>query len=199
MKRCTVVSLETSSSPTVSLRDLISQGSVALRASAPSDRDFLREVYESTRIEEFLAGGFGADMIRELLAQQFTMQDTYYRRHYPFGRFDIVVLGETDVGRLYHDWMSGEARVIDIALLPAYRGAGIGTQLMKAVVAEAARREMAVRLYVELNNPVRALYHRLGFEKIGENGVYEQMRRAAAPLDDAGVNPVVGLAGDATE
>ena len=199
MKMRTVVSLETSSPVMLSIRGQASRISVVLRASTAADRDFLRDVFASTRTTEFLAAGLDAETTRELLTQQFTMQDTYYRRHFPNGRFDIVVSGEAEVGRLYHDWNSHEACVIDIALLPAYRGAGIGTRLMKAVVAEAAKREIAVSLHVELNNPVRSLYRRLGFEKIGENGVYEQMRRAAAPLDDAGVNPVVGLAGDATE
>lgn len=153
-------------------------------------------VFESTRIDEFRAAGLDAQTIRDLLDQQFSMQDAYYRRHYSKARFDIVLSGDTAIGRLYHDWNpeSGEVRVIDIALLPSWRGAGIGTRLMKAVVAEAARQSMTVGLYVEFNNPVRALYRRLGFEGIGENGVYEHMRRAAVPFDDADIEPIVGLA-----
>ena len=169
-----------------------------LRASTPADRDFLMGVFESTRIDEFRAAGLDVQASRDLLAQQFSMQDAYYRRHYPNGRFDIVLAADQAIGRLYHDWHSdsSEARVIDIALLPAWRGAGIGTRIMTAVVAEAARRSMAVRLYVEFENPVRALYRRLGFEGVGENGVYEQMRRAAAPFDDADIEPLAGLAAD---
>lgn len=169
---------------------------ISLRESTPADRDFLMDVFESTRIDEFRAAGLDAPTIRDLLSQQFSMQDAYYRRHYPNGRFDIVLVGDKAVGRLYHDWNagSGEARVIDIALLPPWRGAGIGTRLMKAVLVEAARRTMAVKLYVEFNNPVRALYRRLGFEGVGENGVYEAMRRAAVPFDDTDIEPVAGLA-----
>jgi len=74
--------------------------------------------------------------------------------------------------------------LIDIALLPAYRGAGIGTRLMHAIVAEAARKRIPMQLYVEFNNPVRALYRRLGFMPAGENGVYEMMRRDALPFGD---------------
>ena len=158
-------------------------------------------VFESTRIDEFRAAGLDAETIRNVLGTQFSMQDTYYRRHYPNGHFDIVMQGDYPVGRLYHDWndRSGLASIIDIALLPQCRGAGIGTRLMKAVVAEAARRTMAAELYVESDNPVRALYHRLGFEKSGENGIYEQMRHTAAPFNEMSVEPIAGLSTSATE
>ncbi|WP_460903092.1 GNAT family N-acetyltransferase [Paraburkholderia jirisanensis] len=174
-------------------RDVIRR-SISVCASVPSDRDFLLRVFESTRTAEFVAAGFDTDTIRGLLAKQFTMQDEYYRRHYPQGRFDIVLDGERQIGRLYHDWHgNSEVRVIDIALLPEYRGAGIGARLMKTVVAEAAHRTLAVSLYVERDNPVRGFYRRLGFAAIGENGVYEQMRREAIPFDDREFEPVAGL------
>jgi ribosomal protein S18 acetylase RimI-like enzyme len=170
-----------------------SQGNVCLRASLEADRGFLHAVYASTRTAEFLSAGWNAEEVHTLLAGQFTTQHAYYHRHYPHGRFDVVQVGETPVGRLYHDWSGEDARVIDIALLPAYRGAGIGTRLMRALVAEAARREMPMCLYVEVDNPVRALYRRLGFAAVGENGVYEQMRRAAEPFDDEFATPLEGL------
>lgn len=169
-------------------------GAIALRASTGNDRAFLQDVYESTRVDEFRAAGLDEQAIRELLATQFSMQDTYYRRHYPHGRFDIVLYAQTAVGRLYHDWSGEEARVIDIALLPAYRGAGIGTSLMHAIVAQAARRGIALGLYVEFGNPVLALYRRLGFECAGESGVYQKMHRAVAPFDDRDTAVIVGLA-----
>lgn len=121
------------------------------------------------------------------------MQDAYCRRHYPHGRFDIVLSAQTAIGRVYHDWSGEEARVIDIALLPAYRGAGIGTRLIHAILAQAARRGIALELYVEFDNPVSALYRRLGFECAGESGVYQKMRRAAAQFDDRDTAVIGGL------
>jgi ribosomal protein S18 acetylase RimI-like enzyme len=165
-----------------------------LQPAQESDRVFLRTVFESTRIDEFAQAGLSADRIAALLVEQFSMQDRYYRAHYPHCRFDVVMLGEHAIGRLYHDWQGSEVRVIDIALLPAHRGAGIGTRLVQAIVSLAAARAMSVVLYVEMNNPVRALYGRCGFEQTGENGIYLQMTRPAVPFDRANVRPVPGLA-----
>lgn len=162
----------------------IARGDITLRAATDADTDFLRDVFISTRMDEFVGGGMPVEQAETLLASQFSVQHAYYHRHYPHARFDIVVRSEQDIGRLYHDWSGDMARLIDIALLPAYRGAGIGTRLMHAIVAEAARKNMPMQLYVEFNNPVRALYRRLGFMPAGENGVYEMMRRDALPLGD---------------
>lgn len=162
----------------------VAHGDITLRAATDADMDFLRDVFTSTRVDEFVNGGMPLEQAESLLAGQFLFQHSYYHRHYPDGRFDIIVRGGSRVGRLYHDWSGEQAQLIDIALLPAYRGAGIGTRLMRAMVAEAARKHMPMQLYVEFNNPVRALYRRLGFVPAGENGVYELMRRDAMPLDD---------------
>lgn len=162
----------------------IARSAISLRASTPTDREFLKSVFVSTRVDEFAATGWSAEQIDALLAQQFDMQDSYYRRHYPTGRFDLILAGDTPAGRLYHNWHRERGlSLIDIALLPAFRGAGIGTRLMHALVGSAAQAGLPITLYVEASNPVQSLYRRLGFAKSGENGIYESMRREAMPFD----------------
>jgi hypothetical protein len=63
-------------------------------------------------------------------------------------------------------------------------------------MAAATQRSMAVSLYVEFGNPVRALYARLGFGSIDENGVCERMRRPVMLFDDMQFEPVTGLVHD---
>jgi ribosomal protein S18 acetylase RimI-like enzyme len=95
------------------------------------------------------------------------------------------------VGRLYLDVRDDEHRLIDIALLPASRGQGLGSKLMKDVLAAAAADGgKLVRIHVEENNPAMRLYKRLGFEKIEEQGVYHLMqwhpdRATTDPSSDA--------------
>lgn len=156
---------------------------LALRAATDDDHEFLRRVFVTTRFDEFRQSGWETERIDALLAEQFAMQDRYYRQHYPAAHFDVVIADDAPIGRLYHAWTDKEFQLIDIALLPEWRGGGIGTRLLHALLAESARRGLAARLYVETDNPVRALYLRLGFVRVGENGVYDLMRREPAPFD----------------
>ena len=53
--------------------------------------------------------------------------------------------------------------------MPAYQGRGIGTQVVRDVLAEARDRGVPARISVEVDNPLaRALYERLGFKAYGE-------------------------------
>ena len=57
---------------------------------------------------------------------------------------------------------------LSVCVLPGYRGAGLGTGLVGAAVAEARRRSLpGLSLSVEDGNPARRLYERLGFRPAG--------------------------------
>jgi len=66
---------------------------------------------------------------------------------------------------------------IFIALLPAWQGKGLGSTLLAAVLALADGQHTRCALSVEPFNPARRLYARLGFEVVGEQGLYLQMQR----------------------
>ena len=66
-------------------------------------------------------------------------------------------------------------RIVDIALLPEARGHGTGAALLSALLAAAARDGRSVSIHVEQMNPAMRLYHRLGFLKAGEHGIYHLM------------------------
>jgi ribosomal protein S18 acetylase RimI-like enzyme len=55
---------------------------------------------------------------------------------------------------------------LSIALLPAFRGRGIGTQLMKIMLQRLAGRYTAVSLSVSVDNPALRLYQQFGFQEI---------------------------------
>ena len=70
--------------------------------------------------------------------------------------------------------LSGEAQITNVAILPAYRGQGVGTQLMAAIIAAAkARGATAMTLEVRPSNtPALALYHHYGFREAGRRKGY---------------------------
>ena len=52
--------------------------------------------------------------------------------------------------------------MVDSALLPPYRTAGLGTAILRDILAEAAVAQKPVRIHVEQRNPALRLYKRLG-------------------------------------
>jgi ribosomal protein S18 acetylase RimI-like enzyme len=66
-------------------------------------------------------------------------------------------------------------RIVDIALLPRYRNGGIGTAILRDILAEAATAGKPVRIHVEKFNPAMRWYERVGFRAIEDQGVYVLM------------------------
>jgi GNAT superfamily N-acetyltransferase len=143
-----------------------------LRTVTPEDEQFLRAVYASTRAEELARVPWSDEQKRAFTDMQFAAQDADYRRNYPDAQYSIIEVQGVPAGRLYVDRGSKEIRIIDIALLPEHRRAGIGTSLLRALQDEARTTAKTLSIHVEKFNPARSLYHRLGFRQIEDKGVY---------------------------
>jgi len=148
---------------------------ITLAPIKPQDTEFLYDVYASTRQEELAALDWDEGEKEAFLRMQFRAQHTYYTDQFAGAAFDLIVSGGRPVGRLYLDRRQGELRIIDIALLPEYRRQGIGSRLLKEILAEAQQAGLPVRIHVERNNPALGLYQRLGFRRIEDQGVYYLM------------------------
>jgi ribosomal protein S18 acetylase RimI-like enzyme len=81
-----------------------------------------------------------------------------------------------------------EIRIIDIALLPDYRGCGFGSRVLREILEEADTARRKVSIHVEMFNPARRLYERLGFEPAGEYGIYLLLERSS-PVSGAAKGP----------
>ncbi len=145
---------------------------VTLRPMRAGDQDFSYRVYASTRAEELAVVDWSEAEKAAFLEQQFEAQRRYYQEQFPDAAFQVIERGGEPIGRLYLDRRAEEIRIIDIALLPAHRRAGIGGALLRAILVEAAAAGKAVGIHVERNNPALGLYHRLGFQEIDDQGVY---------------------------
>jgi ribosomal protein S18 acetylase RimI-like enzyme len=95
-----------------------------------------------------------------------------YQETYRGGDFQVILQNGWPAGRLYLARWEREIRIVDIALLPEYRKAGIGSAILKDILAEGARGGKRVSIHVEMFNPALTLYERLGFRKLREHGVY---------------------------
>jgi ribosomal protein S18 acetylase RimI-like enzyme len=157
---------------------------IALRPATPDDVPFLFRVYASTRREELAPVPWDDATKGAFLWQQFAAQDAHYRAHYTDTAYDVVLRDGAPVGRLYLARWAREIRVMDIALLPEHRRAGIGARLLADVLAEGDASGRRVSIHVERNNPALRLYARLGFRPAADRGVYLFLvREPGAPPD----------------
>lgn len=145
---------------------------ISFRSVTPKDAPFLREVYASTRQQEMSATGWSDEQIQAFITWQFTLQHKSYQENFPKARFMIIRYKGRDIGRLYRVNMGDEIRIIDIALLPAFRNQGIGTKMITDIIHEAAASGQAIRIHVEKTNPALSLYGRLGFQLIRDAGMH---------------------------
>lgn len=67
-------------------------------------------------------------------------------------------------------YLDDETPELGIALLPEYRGYGIGTALLKQFLNVAKKKFPAICLSVSPNNPAVRLYERLGFKNVKIEG-----------------------------
>ncbi len=156
---------------------------IALRWARDGDRPALLALYATTRAEELAAQPWPEATRAQFVAQQYDLQHRHFVAHYADAEFLVLVRGPEVVGRLYVDRSARAPRdlVVDILLAPAWRGAGIGGALLRAVLADAAARGREVELHVlAWNLGARRLYERLGFH-VADAGSPHVLMRWAAP------------------
>lgn len=146
-----------------------------LRAETAADRDFLRGLFGAVRALELGMGGLAPATVCSLLDLQFAAQQQAYRRSYPDARFEVIEVDGVAAGRMVVAQHAGRLLLVDIALLPEWRGRGIGGALLRALQQQAAAARQALQLNVALNNPAEALYRRLGFKETGVSGMHRAM------------------------
>jgi len=152
-----------------------SRDAVTYRPARPEDVPFLRYLYGTTREPELRVLPWNDEQKGQFLDQQFGAQKSHYEEYYPQCEFLVIETDGKAIGRLYVDRQPEEIEIVDIALLPEYRGGGLGRILLEEILAEGRETKRSVRIYVENFNPARHLYDRLGFRHVDTNGVYHVM------------------------
>ena len=145
--------------------------SLHLRPEQPGDEPWLFAVYAGSREAELLLTDWDAATRQAFLEMQFKAMRQGYRSMYPQAQFSIIVADKTPAGRLVVDRQDKVIHVVDIALLPAYYGRGIGTAVMRGLLSEAERGSMNVRLCVRRDSRALRFYERLGFEPVADDGL----------------------------
>jgi ribosomal protein S18 acetylase RimI-like enzyme len=137
---------------------------LALRPAAAQDEPFLRGLFRAVRWDEFGPLGWPDAERARFIDTQFDFQRRHYAAAFPQAELYVVERRGAPIGKLELDRQPRQIHLIDIALSPEHRGGGVGAALLALLQAEAQASGLAaVRLDVEVGNPARRLYERLGF------------------------------------
>lgn len=141
-----------------------------LRQATEADYDFLYRLHVVAM----------KDLVAQIWGWDDAWQERYFAAHFDAASSRIVVIDGGDAGVVAVVWGEGDAFLANIEVLPEYQGRGLGTALVRHVIAEADARGLPVHLQVLKINPARRLYERLGFVATGETETHDLMLRPAS-------------------
>jgi ribosomal protein S18 acetylase RimI-like enzyme len=143
---------------------------LTLRPARTDDQEFLYRLFYSVYSEKLQLVPLSAEekkMLLELMYQGFV-------RHYDLlasaSDDRLVLLDNESIGRMILLQTREEIRLADLAILPQYRGRGIGSALISQLQTESMMSKRPVRLQVGRFDRALTLYKRLGFHKIDAIG-----------------------------
>ena len=147
----------------------------SIRPLTPRDQPFLWEMlYQSLHVPEGQAA-FPREIIYEPNLRHYVenwglpgdLGFIALEDDRPVGAVWLRKLRQEDPGYGFVDDQTPE---MGIALLPAYRGRGLGGALLEALFEAAKEIYPAISLSVSIDNPARRLYERMGFAPVKQEG-----------------------------
>jgi ribosomal protein S18 acetylase RimI-like enzyme len=112
---------------------------------------------------------------------QFRARQSQYAEAYPTAQTELILINGEAVGELIVDRSPNAVRIVNVTVVEAQRGAGIGSTVLREEIESAARVGIPVRLSVWSDNiGARRLYERLGFEVTTERNGYLEMQQVNA-------------------
>ena len=146
-----------------------------IRPARDSDRPFIESLYHTTRGDLRLIDA-EPDFIETLIEQQQRAQTVGYGDQFPNAMYFIIEKQSERVGRVVIDFGHNEIRIVDIALIPAARGRGYGTGILRALKHAAGSACAPLVLSVYKQNPAaRRLYEQEGFRVEQGDQMVDQM------------------------
>lgn len=141
---------------------------LSFRPAREEDLPFLLELREITMSPHEIASGVVRLPERSLqrVRASFEVAQIIMRSGEPVGLLKVVRNGS--------QW-----ELLQIQLVPALQGAGVGSRIIRSLLAEARAAGAVVRLGVLKANPARRLYERLGFVIVAENEYSYEMAAGA--------------------
>lgn len=113
-----------------------------------------------------------SESLRESIDRVYGWEDEWQANYFQ-ERFDpptrqIILYDQKPAGALGLEWQEKALYIAYIAISQDYRGQGLGSTIIKAIIRRGSEAGLPVTLNVLRGNPAKKLYERLGFEVIAE-------------------------------
>ena len=142
-----------------------------LRACTKADDAFLYDVFCTTWAHE-VAALPNQNLAQHVLRIQHIAQERRFANRYPAHQRYVVLEDGEPAGRLYVSEDGSILDVIDLTLMPGFRGRGVGTELLRDIFEHATREDEMIRLRIERRNQRGAdFYSSLGFRMVSADDV----------------------------
>ena len=136
----------------------------------PASLDDIEELFAIHRaaLGEYIAATWGWDD---------EWQQKFFRKGFDSYVRSVIEVQGVSIGFLDVTEREEGLYLENIELAPKYQNRGIGTEIIRSLIARAQAKRTIVRLQVLRANPrARALYERLGFEDVGETETHFLMQ-----------------------
>ena len=103
-------------------------------------------------------------------------QDEIVRQDMAGPYLSIIVCAGKDIGQVSIERNDEKLSLVDLFILPECQGQGIGSAVIKSILAEADAACLPVTLRLFKTNPAKQLYEQLGFRMETEDDTWFHMR-----------------------
>jgi GNAT superfamily N-acetyltransferase len=149
---------------------------VRLRPESASDETFVRRLIIETIADELGAAAWPEPMRDHLLGIQYNGRRQSNRLKFPESTGYIIEADAGDAGWFVMTTLPDRIWLVEIMVLAVLRGKGIGSSVIRGILADAAQKQIPARLNVnKTNRAAIRLYERLGFRPIDGNEVQQIM------------------------
>ena len=155
---------------------------IQLRPVEEKDAAFIEAVYRTTREAELNLTNWSEYQKSAFISMQSAAQLAEYKTKFPGAVFQVIIYNKKDAGRFFICEDEYGIRLLDITILPEFKGKGIGTNLLQRLIQRSNKTKKKISLHVDASNRALKLYQRLGFIHKKNHGRYCYMERD--PGDD---------------
>lgn len=154
----------------------------SLRRARADDYGFCRQ----------LAFAAMRDLVERAVGWSEYRMDMHFARQWNLGEVNILTLKDRDIGWMQRRPDREATILLNLFLLPAYRGRGIGSAILLQLLVQTKKQGKAVTLSVMKRNRALGFYRRHGFA-IADEGAHEFTLRFEPKRSLRGIGPSMGM------